>query len=125
MIQVKRTFHGGSSSSLAYGIKQTVGAKQHLLDVVYQGRLREQAHDGGKTPRSPTLVDRRQVFSAVVSFDDATDREPETYRKALLAEYRSLARAPLADSNKSSRESRGRMESRSAGSMGPALPSPS
>ncbi|MCY2987544.1 MAG: hypothetical protein NTY19_06730 [Planctomycetota bacterium] len=84
MIQVKRTFRRVSDNdTLANGIRQAVDAKQHLLDVIVQQKTR-------KHPTTKSYAgwsELKPVFSAVVSFEDETDRNPETYRKVLLDAY--------------------------------------
>ncbi len=93
MIQVKRTFRGGKDGTLAKGIRQIVSAKQHLLDVTVQKRVRESAAsyqgDDSRVRKFSIWQDMRQVFTAVVSFEDETDRSPETFRDVLLDAYRS------------------------------------
>jgi hypothetical protein len=92
IIQIKRTFRPGKDNSLAKGIRQAVDARQHLLDVLVQAKVREKtlAYGGDDTrvkkyPEIPELLFR--VFSAVVSFDDETNRLPETYGQYLLDAY--------------------------------------
>lgn len=84
MIQVKRTFRGGKDGALAKGVRQIVDAKQHLLDVTVQEKIRDMtANYGGddsKVKKFPEWGDMRPVFAAVVSFEDETDRELDTYR---------------------------------------------
>lgn len=93
MIQVKRTFRGGKDGTLAKGIRQIVCAKQHLLDVTVQKRVRESTAtfqgEDSRVREFPIWQDMRQVFTAVVSFEDETDRSPETFRDVLLDAYRS------------------------------------
>jgi hypothetical protein len=92
IIQVKRTLRPGIDGSLAEGLRQAVAAKQHLLDVTVQGRVAKMtaAYHGDSTrvKKYPEFPDMRPVFSAVVSFEDETNRKPETYRQALLDAYR-------------------------------------
>jgi len=96
MIQVKRTFHFGKGQSLAEGIRQAVMAKQHYLDVSVQARV---AKETALYDRDPAQVarfvckyaeteDLKKVFSAVVSFEDETGKDPEKYRQLLLEAYR-------------------------------------
>lgn len=91
MIQVKRTFRKGKKNTLAKGIEQIVDAKQHLLDVTVQKRVRESTAsyqgDDSRVRKFPDWPDMRQAFTALVSFEDDTDRSPETFRKALLEAY--------------------------------------
>lgn len=96
IIQVKRAFNdgiAGKPGSLAKGIKQVITAKQHLLDVVVQEKIdRQLVQYQGESPfvkRYPESPDfsRHTVFSAVVSFEDDTDKEIETYRQRLLEAY--------------------------------------
>jgi len=92
MIQVKRTFRSGKEGPLAKGVRQIVDAKQHFLDVTVQQRIREMteayAGDDSRVKKFPELSDRKQAFTAVVSFEDETDKLPETFRKVLLEAYR-------------------------------------
>jgi hypothetical protein len=92
IIQVKRTFHAGQKGTLAKGIRQAVGAKQHLLDMIVQSKVTEMtaAYRGDSTlvKKFPEYPDMKQVFSAVVSFEDETDKDSETYRQLLLDAYR-------------------------------------
>ncbi len=92
IIQVKRTFRPSKEGSLAKGIQQAVEAKQHLLDVIVQSKIAEMtaAYRGDTThvKKYPEWQEMRQVFSAVVSFEDETNRNMETYRQALLDAYR-------------------------------------
>ena len=92
IIQVERTFHPGKEGSLAKGIQRAVAAKQHLLDVILQAKVTEMtaAYRGDSTQikKYPEWRDMRQVFTAVVSFEDETNKNPETYRQVLLDAYR-------------------------------------
>jgi hypothetical protein len=92
IIQVKRTFRPGKKGSLAEGIRQAVDAKQHFLDLTVQSKIAEMtvAYGGNSklVKKYPTFPDLRQVFSAVVSFEDETNKDPETYHRALLDAYR-------------------------------------
>lgn len=92
IIQVKRTFHPGKDGSLAKGVQQAVDAKQHLLDVIVQAKVAEMTAayrgDSTRVKKYPEWPDMRQVFSAVVSFEDETNKDPETYRQVLLDAYR-------------------------------------
>lgn len=92
IVQVKRTFHGGKEGSLAKGIRQAVEAKQHLLDVIVQSKIAEMTAayrgDSTRVRKFPEWPDLKTVFSAVVSFDDGTNKDPETYRQLLLDAYR-------------------------------------
>jgi hypothetical protein len=94
MIQVKRTFWPGKPDdygTLAKGVLQAVRAKQHLLDVIVQQKIRkEDAICGGHSngvKRYAEWQDMKPVFSAVVSFEDKTSKTPETYHKILLDAY--------------------------------------
>jgi hypothetical protein len=69
-----RAVHPGKEGSLVKGIRQAVGAKQHLLDVIVQSKLQEMTAayrgDSMRVKKFPEWPDMRQVFSAVVSFED-------------------------------------------------------
>lgn len=92
IIQVKRSFSSGRDGPLAKGIRQAVEARQHLLDVLVQTKVRRQAlaYGGDITrvknyPEIPELLSR--VFSAVVAFDDDTNGSVETYSQYLSDAY--------------------------------------
>ncbi len=91
MIQVKRTFRSGKDGALAKGMRQIVSAKQHFLDVTVQERIRESTLDYGgdatRVKKHPLWSDRKPVFTAVVSFEDETDRKPETFREILMTTF--------------------------------------
>ena len=92
MIQVKRTFRSGADGSLAKGIRQVVTAKQHLLDVTIDKKIRKQVASYGSDDHSgikryPEFPDLRPVFSGVVSFEDATDKSQSTYQELLHSQY--------------------------------------
>jgi hypothetical protein len=91
MIQVKRTFRSGKDGTLAKGVRQIVDAKQHLLDVTVQQKIRDMTAayrgDDSRVKTFPEYPDMKQVFTAVVSFEDETDKLPETFRKVLLDAY--------------------------------------
>jgi hypothetical protein len=92
MIQVKRTFRTGKDGTLAKGLRQIVDAKQHLLDVLMQQRIREttaaQRGDATLVKTTPQYPDMAPVFTALVSFEDETDKLPDTFRNVLLDAYR-------------------------------------
>lgn len=92
MIQVKRTFRTGRDGALAKGLRQIFDAKQHLLDVTVQERIREMTAgyggDESRVKNYPEWPDMKQVFTAVISFEDETDKQPATYREMLLRAYR-------------------------------------
>jgi hypothetical protein len=74
------------------GIRQAVAARQHLLDVLVQAKVKPKTQayggDASRVKQYPEISELLfRVFSAVVSFDDETDRLPETYRQHLLAAY--------------------------------------
>src|SRR5262249_269892 len=90
MIQIERTFRSGKDGSLTEGIRQAARAKQHLLDVTVKEKIQEQIYAGADLKHLKEFAevpDLRPGFSGVVSFEDETDKDPETYRKALLDAY--------------------------------------
>jgi hypothetical protein len=93
IIQIKRTFRSGKEGSLAVGIRQAVEARQHLLDVLVQAKVKSMAHayggDASRAKMCPEIPELfRRVFSAVVSFDDESASSPETYKEHLAGAYR-------------------------------------
>ena len=75
-------FRPGKTGSLHKGIEQVVDARQHLLDMMV-------ATNENNEFGYATWPDMKNVFSAVIAFEDATDGNPETYRQHLLDQYRS------------------------------------
>lgn len=99
MIQVKRTLRPGKDQSIAKGLKQIVAAKQHLLDVLMK---RKATWDGKHQPQGHKtqvqLPDLKQVFSAVVSFEDETRQPLNAIRSALNCIYTGSKGLAYADS---------------------------
>lgn len=78
IIQVKRAFKKvADTDPLDKGLRQVIGAKQHLLDLLIQKRP--------KNAVAPNIGDlNRSIFSAVVAFDKASDVSLED---AILARF--------------------------------------
>lgn len=91
MIQVKRTFKQGKNGPLASGLAQSICAKQHLLDILVQEKVRTMTAlyggDDSNVKKWPELRDRMSVFTAVVAFDEDNRIKPEDYENALSKAY--------------------------------------